>query len=349
MTETKSHGDFDDEETLTVQFKKAEDVINDIGNGRFSAMDLQTRISEAVSILEKLTHAVSTLGLFSDNEEVEDLATSSIPFLLIPCYLGVAHHNTTTEPSHRADQLQLAKVYYRDFLKRLRSYGFEFERDYFFVEGGHEEGTDASRSGIKKFTGEELRELKIARYRKQQELKKTMSELKKQLEQNNGDESLLRSLHLAVVKYWQEKVIEELESIEDELPLVEMMKKRMQENSNGSATSNRPLQKSDTKPAPLRPFIITRTEQQKAVFGLGYPSIPTMTVDEWYNQRFGSASTTSQQQQQHHQPDDSDSKVNPSGGLEEEEAEERERARLMRWDEYKDDHRRGWGNTHNKG
>ncbi|KAK6015087.1 hypothetical protein OSTOST_19496, partial [Ostertagia ostertagi] len=96
-----------------------------------------TRISEAVSILEKLTHAVSTLGLFSDNEEVEDLATSSIPFLLIPCYLGVAHHNTTTEPSHRADQLQLAKVYYRDFLKRLRSYGFEFERDYFFVEGGH--------------------------------------------------------------------------------------------------------------------------------------------------------------------------------------------------------------------
>ncbi|KAK6015088.1 hypothetical protein OSTOST_19495, partial [Ostertagia ostertagi] len=175
-----------------------------------------TRISEAVSILEKLTHAVSTLGLFSDNEEVEDLATSSIPFLLIPCYLGVAHHNTTTEPSHRADQLQLAK---------------------------------------------NCENWKIARYRKQQELKKTMSELKKQLEQNNGDESLLRSLHLAVVKYWQEKVIEELESIEDELPLVEMMKKRMQENSNGSATSNRPLQKSDTKPAPLRPFIIARTEQ----------------------------------------------------------------------------------------
>ncbi|PIO56888.1 hypothetical protein TELCIR_21711 [Teladorsagia circumcincta] len=167
-----------------------------------------------------------------------------------------------------------------------------------------EEGTDTSRSGIKKFTGEELRERKIARYRKQQELKKTMAELKKQLEQNNGDESLLRSLHLAVVKYWQEKVIEELESIEDELPLVEMMKKRMQENTNGSATSNRPLQKSDTKPAPLRPFIITRSEQQKAVFGLGYPSVPTMTVDEWYNQRFGSASTTSQQQQQHHQPHD---------------------------------------------
>ncbi|KAK6048385.1 hypothetical protein COOONC_14110, partial [Cooperia oncophora] len=69
MSESKSHGDFDDEETLSVQFKKAENVINDIGSGRFSATELQTRISEAVNILENLTRAVSALGLFSDNEE----------------------------------------------------------------------------------------------------------------------------------------------------------------------------------------------------------------------------------------------------------------------------------------
>ncbi|KAK6037278.1 hypothetical protein COOONC_25217 [Cooperia oncophora] len=73
-----------------------------------------------------------------------------------------------------------------------------------------------------------------------------------------------------------------------------------------------------------------------------------MTVDEWYNQRFGNASSTSQQQQHHH-PGDKDGNVDQSGELEGEEAEERERARLMRWDDYKDDHRRGWGNTHNKG
>ncbi|KAK6047610.1 hypothetical protein COOONC_14887, partial [Cooperia oncophora] len=240
------------------------------------------------------------------------------------------------------------KVYYRDFLKRLRTYGFEFERDFFLAQEGPEESTDASRFGIKKFTGEELRERKIARYRKQKELKNTMIELEKLLGQNNGDESVLRSLHLAVVKYWQGKAIEELESIEDELPLVEMMKKRMQESNDGSTMTNKTLQKSDPKPAPLRPFIIARSEQQKAVYGLGYPSIPTMTVDEWYNQRFGNASSTSQQQQHHH-PGDKDGNVDQSGELEGEEAEERERARLMRWDDYKDDHRRGWGNTHNKG
>ncbi|KAK6039860.1 hypothetical protein COOONC_22635 [Cooperia oncophora] len=146
MSESKSHGDFDDEETLSVQFKKAENVINDIGSGRFSATELQTRQSQTVTSFENLTRAVSALGLFSDNEEVEDMPTSSIPFLLIPCYLGVAHHNTTTEPSHRADQLQLAKVYYRDFLKRLRSYGFEFERDFSSCSGRTREKVhDASR------------------------------------------------------------------------------------------------------------------------------------------------------------------------------------------------------------
>jgi len=34
-----------------------------------------------------------------------------------------------------------------------------------------------------------------------------------------------------------------------------------------------------------RPFIITKNDMQKAVFGLGYPGIPTVTVDEFYNQR----------------------------------------------------------------
>jgi len=35
----------------------------------------------------------------------------------------------------------------------------------------------------------------------------------------------------------------------------------------------------------MRPFIITKNDVQKAVFGLGYPSIPTVTVDEFYKQR----------------------------------------------------------------
>ncbi|KAH7945702.1 hypothetical protein HPB49_014328 [Dermacentor silvarum] len=37
---------------------------------------------------------------------------------------------------------------------------------------------------------------------------------------------------------------------------------------------------------PLRPIIITRNELQKQVYGVGYPSIPIMTVDEFYAKRY---------------------------------------------------------------
>ena len=36
---------------------------------------------------------------------------------------------------------------------------------------------------------------------------------------------------------------------------------------------------------PLMPVIITKDEVQKKVFGAGYPSLPTMTVQEFYEQR----------------------------------------------------------------
>ena len=36
---------------------------------------------------------------------------------------------------------------------------------------------------------------------------------------------------------------------------------------------------------PLRPFIITKDNLQKTVYGLGYPSIPTMTIEEFFDKK----------------------------------------------------------------
>ncbi|VDM56250.1 unnamed protein product [Angiostrongylus costaricensis] len=306
-------GDDGDSRTLADDFKKAEEVINDITDGHFSSADLQSRIEGVIQTLENLTRSVSKLDLFSDNEQ----------------------------------------VYYTDFLRRLQCYGFKIGWSLLLQED--EEGcSDEANLRKKKFTGEELREQKIARFRKQKELKAIIEQLRGQLDLNKTDESVQRALHLAVLRYWSQKVLEELESIEGELPLVEMMQKRMQASSEEKGASvvdkkpsiNSSLLVSDGNSAGLRPFIITRSTQQKSVFGLGYPSIPTMTVDEWYNQRFGSTSIPSQKEQ----------KTCPTSNAEDacssecyqEENDEQARARSMIWDDYKDYHRRGWGNTHNK-
>lgn len=36
---------------------------------------------------------------------------------------------------------------------------------------------------------------------------------------------------------------------------------------------------------PFRPFIITKDQLQKKVIGAGYPSLPTLTVEEFYEQK----------------------------------------------------------------
>jgi len=35
----------------------------------------------------------------------------------------------------------------------------------------------------------------------------------------------------------------------------------------------------------MRPFIITKDIIQKHVYGAGYPSLPTLTVEEFYEQK----------------------------------------------------------------
>ena len=34
----------------------------------------------------------------------------------------------------------------------------------------------------------------------------------------------------------------------------------------------------------MKPFILVKSELQKRVFGAGYPSLPTMTLDEFYDE-----------------------------------------------------------------
>ena len=39
------------------------------------------------------------------------------------------------------------------------------------------------------------------------------------------------------------------------------------------------------KARPFKPIIITKDKLQKEVYGLGYPSIPVLSVEEFYDQR----------------------------------------------------------------
>ncbi|XP_065357667.1 immunoglobulin-binding protein 1 [Calliphora vicina] len=112
------------------------------------------------------------------------------------------------------------------------------------------------------------------------------------------------------------------------------------------------------KPKRMQPFIITKDATQKAVFGLGYPSLPIMTVDEFYQQRVDEGIFPDAEKMAQINKDKAIAAAqDPEIQEEEEKAALEEQienddpeniARMRRMDEYKDVVRRGDGNRHNR-
>lgn len=104
------------------------------------------------------------------------------------------------------------------------------------------------------------------------------------------------------------------------------------------------------KPEPLKPFIITKDDVQKAVFGMGYPALPVMTVEELYQQRreTGQWGPPPASSATFVNPEEKADEESLQKELLEEQDDEAELRRKREYDEYKDDHRRGWGNRFNR-
>lgn len=321
-----------EELSLSKRYGICEQVVEELENGTSSTIDLQERLKKCEQELKIISQEISALSLFNKNETVSELPTSSLQYFLVPSFLATVTQNIMGGPEERVIALDRTKIYIRDFLERLHSYEI-IDYDLPWLR----EDSDEDRHSTKqkpKCDASQLRNEKIRRYQKQKEMQQNYEELKAQRALNADDDSLLRDLLLVRLRLAATKAMEELDHIEEERPLAE----RMAMMSKGQ------IQPQPRKPPPQKqvPFIITRDKLQKEVFGLGYPSVPTVTVNEWCDDMMKHG--------RFHPPENSEAKVaEPASDEESETAEEARRAHSQRWDEYKDDHRRGWGNTHNKG
>lgn len=72
-------------------------------------------------LLEDATRLVSLAGLFSSNENVEEVPTSNIKYFLLPALLGTLSLKLCV--ADRLEVITTAEVYFRDFLQRVKDYG----------------------------------------------------------------------------------------------------------------------------------------------------------------------------------------------------------------------------------
>merc|ERR1712137_102379 len=311
----------------------------------------QAKVKTSIEILEEATRSVSSLGLFSTNENVEEVATSDLKFFLPPVLLGDLNLKLNSED--RLSILNVAEIYFKDFLKRCKEYEVSDvkipdEKDIEVEEAPRRPGP----MGFEEMARQ--RELKIRKFRETKDMESKLVELKKALDHPSYDETTARDYYILLIKKFILSTIEELQTISQEKPIVEHLAKIKSGNIN-------PQKNLPNTSKPLKPIIITRDAVQKAVFGLGYPSIPAMTVEElvdqrmkdgWYDKSSGGIGKSRSLADEVKNTELTNLK-NEQEEMEKErqiEADEKEQlARSRQLDDWKDDHRRGWGNRHNMG
>lgn len=127
------------------------------------------------------------------------------------------------------------------------------------------------------------RNAKLKRYQQEKDLESRLDTLKKNLDNPNIDDEIKREYFVTLVKLYAVRIIEDLNLLKTEKVILEKMKEM---GPMHTATSESQKTQKQRTPAPkLQPVIITRDEVQKKVFGAGYPSLPVLTVQEFYEQR----------------------------------------------------------------
>lgn len=294
---------------------------------------------------------VNDLNLFSTNEQLEEVATNEIKYLLLPGLLGYFVNKSSSES--RFETVKKAQVYLIDFIRLCKLYGVtevDLPKPYRSTEGDDKKAAQPKQSArpgpasIEEQTRK--RQMKIERYKSQKELSRNLQELFDLVKKENVDDESKRNYYVTLLKKWINDALETCESIDEEIPLIEHMTK-LKESKDQPSNEDK---SKDKKKGVFRPFILTKDAMQKQVFGLGYPGVPTYTVDEFYQDRveqglFPPAGSTPK------------GKNSTTTDEEEKEAEKKEQLedddkstrQAREWDDWKDDHRRGWGNAKNKG
>lgn len=332
----------------------------------FNGSEFQNKVKAAIGHFEEATVIVNQVSMFSPNEFIDEVSTDSLPFMLLPYFLGKL--TTKVNKPNSTELLELGEIYFNDHLQRCQEYELCDEPK---NKVNLDNKTDApqQRSQLWELTQSAYnRNDKIAQYRRIKDIDEYLNLMRNSVKIKTADDEVRREFFL---KYLEKSIIDTKEELENLRVMKEMVKMRLSRMHSGEKEPATPQQQQPNvagpghghshgapKPKPLQPFIITRNATQKAVFGLGYPSLPIMTVDEFYQQRVDEGIFPDEKKMgKINQEKAIAAALDPNEQDDDEKAivEQQEQdddpeylARMRRMDEYKDVVRRGDGNRHNR-
>ncbi|KAJ8131515.1 hypothetical protein O1611_g2114 [Lasiodiplodia mahajangana] len=328
----------------------------------------QEDVTAALEAYETCVKITEKISLFSNNESLEDIATSDLPYLLVPYYIAELHQKVATRsPIDRKKVLSSARGAYENFLNRLDNYSILSPQDTKLFAEYNEDTTSFSTISTKDPNAR--RNAKIANFKAEKELKQKLEYMRSSPRylEDGGDEEAVRELYLANIALSVHVAFQGLEGINREIEVLaqapvapvsqhptsqedERGRKESAANNDYSEKLDTPLQlqagfrgpllSKDGKP--LRPFTLVgnRQELQRGVFRPGH-NLPTMSIDEYLEEerrRGGIIEGGGEARGRQPEPDEDNI----------EKADE-ETMKAREWDEFKEANPRGSGNTLNRG
>uniref|UniRef100_A0A182P5H7 Immunoglobulin-binding protein 1 n=1 Tax=Anopheles epiroticus TaxID=199890 RepID=A0A182P5H7_9DIPT len=332
-----------------------------------NAPDFQMAVKKTIGHFEDATRLVSLVGMFSSNESYEEVPTENLRYFLLPFFLGKMTLRLCN--TNRGEVVEVADVYFKDFLTRCENYRLYETPD---------KDTDAALNELAIVPGassDKIRELqrmgqqrneKIRKFQEKKELDEKVKQLRYVVEQSEAkiDDETKREFFLSLLKAAILEAQEELESVEREKQMLQYIATAKQRGEDeleelGHVAPGGGVGKKRPAVQPLKPIIITRDAVQKAVYGKGYPSLPTMTVAEFYEQRVAEGIFPDPEKMKEVNKNSLMNKVHMDNAAEQDREDEQQEqlmerddeeylARQRAKDEFKDEHRRGEGNRHNR-
>ncbi|NWI15066.1 IGBP1 protein, partial [Crypturellus soui] len=304
-----------------------------------SAPAVQDKARRGLVALQQAAAMVAQLELFSENEELEEIASADLRYLLLPALLG-ALTLRQAGPGQRLEHLEGARRHLARFLRLCRAYGlgaFAVPND-----GPARDDDDGPAPPAGLATMAAARQAKIERYKQKKELENRLASMKTFVESGQADDDQMREFYLLQIQKWISISLEEIESIDQEMVILKSRGTIKQSPAPPHGTSRQAR-------TPLKPFILTRDAAQAKVFGAGYPGVPTMTVDDWYEQRRRQGAVPGQSVPQRTPAAVNDEEQKQQQEKKEEEDDEEALQKARDWDDWKDTHPKGYGNRQNMG
>lgn len=308
----------------------------------FNSEVFQNRVKLIITNSENAVHMVNILELFSKNEEIDEISTPSIKYLLLPAYQG--YFSMKKMSDDRYEIIKIAQTYYVEFLKLIKLYNLTSLKIPKLVGNEETDNTTLNTSQITR-RDEEKRNEKIQRFKRKKERDNKLKEMEAVISAKKSDEEFERDYYFELIDSWVDTSFEEIDSIEKELEILQYMK---QMKKNGTDTSVQVKSNTvDREKKKFVPFILTRDKLEAAVIGAGYPSLPTYTIEEWFDNTYGNLSDKSSNGNNNsNTANTSNKEIEDENNIEADDQEYLDKTRKM--DDWKDDHRTGWGNRYNR-